>query len=141
MLGWNCPLRFVIGTTTTPILGLASSAASVCVVSHKCSSSLHAVVENRIWSSGFAWFLAGRVAGYCQSRGIKAYNVTGGGTTKIYAICCSHWTLRRDWSGYYTLQTLYGWDNKGTADERDDVWYVCNNQSPERLINIQIRSL
>lgn len=75
---------------------------------------------------GGSW--PGRVANYCDERGIKAWNVTGDTT-----IDWCRWaakTGRFAAIGAFTqhFQTLYGFD-----PSRDDCWMVCNNNSTSRI--------
>lgn len=86
-----------------------------------------------LWDSPFgkaqrggSW--PGRVANYCNERGIKAYNVTGWPTTKAWM----KWAARTGrfaavGAGRAHFQTLYGYD------ENSKTWLVCNNNSTHRI--------
>lgn len=64
-----------------------------------------------------------RTAGYCDKRGIKAWNVTGWPTTREWAIWCTQ-TGRFAAIGYFGshFQTLYAYDPKS-----DKPWGIMNN--------------
>jgi len=68
-----------------------------------------------------------RVARYCRSRGIKAYNITGERTFDWMRWAASTGRGAAIGAGRAHFQTLVGHDPKtGT-------WYVCNNNSPDRI--------
>lgn len=68
-----------------------------------------------------------RVAGYCNSRGIKAWNVTGQNTWDWMRWAARTGRFAAIGAGGMHFQTLYGWD----ADR--NVWYVCNNNTPQKI--------
>lgn len=75
---------------------------------------------------GGSW--PGRVANYCNERGIQAYNVTGWPATKEWM----KWAAKTGrfaaiGAGRSHFQTLYGYD------ENSQTWYVCNNNSTHRI--------
>jgi len=71
-----------------------------------------------------------RVSQYCDSRGIRVYNVTGETVDDTYP-----WIKWAAKTGRYAaigagkahFQTLYGYDPKR------NVWQVCNNQTPRQI--------
>jgi len=68
-----------------------------------------------------------RVAGYCERRGIRAYNVTGQSTFDWMKWATSTGRGAAIGAGTNHFQTLMGYD------PRQGKWYVCNNNSPERI--------
>jgi hypothetical protein len=74
-----------------------------------------------------------RVAGYCEQRGIKAYNVTGSTTFEWMRWAAKTNRFAAIGAGTAHFQTLYGYDDRGTADFSDDLWFVCNNNSTSKI--------
>lgn len=69
-----------------------------------------------------------RVEGYCNKRGIRAYNVTGSKTYDWMKWACKTGRFAAIGAGQAHFQTLYGY-NEG--DEKP--WLVCNNNSPTKI--------
>lgn len=85
-----------------------------------------------LWDSEFGPGVHGgsspsRVENYCRQRGIKIFNVTGESTFEWmkWAARTGRWAAIG--AGAVHFQTLYGWD------EQNDIWYVCNNNSPHKV--------
>lgn len=68
-----------------------------------------------------------RVAAYCKSRGIKAYNITGDSTFKWMAWAIEEGKGAAIGAGTNHFQTLVGYDHQ------KKVWLVCNNNSTGRI--------
>ena len=68
-----------------------------------------------------------RVADYCNRRGIRAWNVVGDDTFEWMKWACATGRGAAIGAGTNHFQTLVGYDP--TAGR----WYVCNNNSPERI--------
>lgn len=66
-----------------------------------------------------------RVAEYCRSRGIRAYNVTGSNTWDWMEWAVQTGRGAAIGAGSYHFQTLMGRDG--------EYWYVCNNNSPHKI--------
>ena len=68
-----------------------------------------------------------RVSRYCRERNIRVYNITGRSTWDWMKWACSTGRGAAIGAGSYHFQTLMGFDGAtGT-------WYVCNNNSPQRI--------
>jgi hypothetical protein len=121
------------GWYTNPDGSCVQCSIGMCGVWANCPAAATLLWETEYGSAvrGGSW--PERVAGYCEQRGIKAYNVTGK-DTKAW-MRWSAKTGRFAAIGFFTahFQTLYGYDDRGTADTRDDLWYVCNNNSTDRI--------
>lgn len=68
-----------------------------------------------------------RVAAYCNRRGIKAWNVTGSETFDWMRWAARTGRFAAIGAARVHFQTLYAWD------EETNTWYVCNNNSPQRV--------
>lgn len=68
-----------------------------------------------------------RVAAYCESRGIRAYNVTGRTTFEWMKWAAATGRGAAIGAGTAHFQTLMGYD------PQSGTWYVCNNNSPRRI--------
>lgn len=68
-----------------------------------------------------------RVAAYCNSRHIRAYNVTGSNTWEWMKWAAKTGRFAAIGAGGNHFQTLYG------RDEGRGIWYVENNNSPQRV--------
>lgn len=68
-----------------------------------------------------------RVANYCNSRGIRAWNVTGPQTIDWCRWAAKTGRYAAIGAGPAHFQTLYGYD------EGRRVWLVCNNNSTSRI--------
>lgn len=68
-----------------------------------------------------------RVASYAKKRGIKIYNVTGSETIEWMKWACRTGRGAAIGAGSSHFQTLMG------HDPRTNTWYVCNNNSPQRI--------
>ncbi len=75
-----------------------------------------------------------RVANYARQRGVAIYNVTGEGTFE--------WMRHAGRTGRFAaigaapvhFQTLYSYDDNNTPGVyEDDIWEVCNNNSPKKI--------
>jgi len=80
---------------------------------------------------GGSW--PGRVADYCRKRGIQAWNITGSTTYDWMRWAVQNQRGAAIGCGTAHFQTLVGWDGNGTAVTSDDRWYVCNNNSPQKI--------
>ncbi|MGC4002865.1 MAG: hypothetical protein QM811_06925 [Pirellulales bacterium] len=75
-----------------------------------------------------------RVAEYSQRRGIPIYNVTGKDTWAWMRWAAMTNRYAAIGAGGNHFQTLYGWDDNNTPDNLDDdTWYVCNNNSTNKI--------
>lgn len=70
----------------------------------------------------------GRVAGYCNERGIKAYNVTGSSTIEWCKWAAKTGRFAAIGAGNAHFQTLYGY-----VETDAKPWKVCDNNSPQRI--------
>ncbi|HEY1068490.1 MAG TPA: hypothetical protein VGE52_20370 [Pirellulales bacterium] len=68
-----------------------------------------------------------RVAAYSQRRGIRIYNVTGESTFEWMKWAAKTGRGAAIGAGRAHFQTLVG------HDPRTNAWYVCNNNSPQRI--------
>ena len=68
-----------------------------------------------------------RVAGYCRERNIRVYNITGQSTWDWMKWAAATGRGAAIGAGTAHFQTLMGYD------PRQGVWYVCNNNSPQRI--------
>lgn len=68
-----------------------------------------------------------RVAAYCDSRKIAAWNVTGSETFEWMAWAAKTGRFAAIGAGTRHFQTEYG------RDFTRDLWYVCNNNSPHKI--------
>jgi len=68
-----------------------------------------------------------RVAGYCDRRGIRAFNVTGSSTWDWMKWAAETGRGAAIGAGSAHFQTLMGYDRQSGT------WYVCNNNSPSRI--------
>lgn len=66
-----------------------------------------------------------RVEEYARKRSIPIYNVTGSNTWDWMQWAARTGRFAAIGAGGAHFQTLYGWD------EKRNVWYVCNNNSPK----------
>jgi hypothetical protein len=71
-----------------------------------------------------------RVADYCRERGIAAFNVTGSSTFQWMEWSARTGRFAAIGAGRNHFQTEYGRDGQ---DGRDGRWYVCDNNSTERI--------
>jgi hypothetical protein len=110
----------------------------------QCSIGMCGIIQNcppaytLLWDTEYGKKVRGgswpeRVAGYCEARQIPAYNVTGSGTLEWM-----RWGIKTGrplaiGAARAHFQTLLGYDDQGTADESDDLWYVCNNNSTQKI--------
>ena len=69
----------------------------------------------------------GRVSKYCNSRQIKAYNITGKETWDWMRWACRNGRGAAIGAGGNHFQTLYG------HDPATNTWFVCNNNSPRKI--------
>ena len=91
-----------------------------------------------LWDSEYGKKVRGgswpeRVAAYCNARGIPGYNVTGEPTWEYMRYAARTNRFCAIGAGGNHFQTLYGLDERGTADLNDDIWYVCNNNSTHKI--------
>ena len=76
-----------------------------------------------------------RVAAYARRRGLEIYNVTGWPTTKTWMLwACKTGRFAAIGAGGSHFQTLYGYD------PNTQTWYVCNNNSTDRIDSYSDRS-
>ncbi len=68
-----------------------------------------------------------RVSGYCDRRGIRAYNVTGETTFEWMKWAAATGRGAAIGAGRAHFQTLMGYD------PQQGRWYVCNNNSPKQI--------
>ena len=68
-----------------------------------------------------------RVADYCSTRGIRAFNVTGDSTFDWMEWAAKTGRFAAIGAGTRHFQTEYG------RDRDAGLWYVCNNNSPQRI--------
>lgn len=82
------------------------------------------IYGSKVWHGSWP----GRVAGYCNERGIRAYNVTGSSTIDWCKWAAKTGRFAAIGAGEAHFQTLYGYV-EGDAKP----WKVCNNNSPQRI--------
>lgn len=68
-----------------------------------------------------------RVEAYAERRGMRIYNVTGSNTWEWMQWAAKTGRFAAIGAGSNHFQTLYAWE------PRENVWYVCNNNSPSRV--------
>ncbi len=68
-----------------------------------------------------------RVAGYCQKRNLRIYNITGRNTWEWMRWASATGRGAAIGAGRAHFQTLFG------HDPRTGTWWVCNNNSPRRI--------
>lgn len=75
-----------------------------------------------------------RVAAYARSRDMKLFNITGNSTLEWMRWASKTGRFAAIGAGGSHFQTLYGYDDNNTpSDFDDDVWEVCNNNSPKKI--------
>lgn len=110
----------------------------------QCSNSMTGTCQNEpafaylLWDSPYGKAVRGgsypsRVEDYAERRHVPIYNVTGTSTWEWMRWACKTGRFAAIGAGRAHFQTLYGWDDKGTESLDDDVWYVCNNNSPSQV--------
>ena len=110
----------------------------------QCSNGMTGTDQNvpefawLLWDSEYGNKVRGgsnpsRVANYAKQRGVKIFNVTGQPTFDYMKKACKSGRGAAIGAASAHFQTLVGYDDRGTTEATDDLWYVVNNNGDQKI--------